>query len=158
MNTAKRTLLTAAIAAAAIAAAAQGQLTLKGSIITLAPASEPVRIQLLIGGLEQSVHVSANGNFKFTVEVGQTVTMRSTCKDFVQKEVLIDAGNAGDSSDKKRTIHFDVELETQDAFGRLYHPNPAGRIAFASGTGRLLVAFDNALARMEDVPLIATAP
>ena len=84
--------------------------------------------------------------------------MRSTCKGFVEKEVAIDANNAGDSADKKRTISFDVELAAQDAFGSLYHPNPAGHIAFAQGTGRVLVAYDKTLVQMEDYPLIATNP
>jgi hypothetical protein len=153
MNTAKRTLLTAAIATAAIAATAQVQVTFKGSVITLAPATERVHIYLLVNGNEREVSVSANGNFKFTVEAGQTVTMQSTCKGFVEKQVLIDASNA-----KKRTVNFDVELEAQDEYGSLYHPNPAGHIAFADGTGRLLVAYDNTLVRMDDHPLIAATP
>lgn len=158
MNTAKRTLLTAAIAAAAIAATAQDNITFKGSVITLAPASEPVRIHLLAGGLERAVSVSANGNFKFTVREGETVTMRSVCNGFVEKQVLIDARNADERRAKNRVISFDVELEAQDEYEGLYHPNPAGQLAFADGTGRLLVAYDNTILRLNNHPLIAAAP
>jgi hypothetical protein len=152
MNTAKRTLISAALAAAAIAATAQGTVTFKGSVITMAPATEPVRIHLLVDGTEREVQVNANGYFKFTLQAGQAVTMRSACNGFVEKEVSIDTRNV-----KLATVRFDVELEEQDARGIMYYPNPVGQIAFAEGTGRILVAYDHQLMRADPV-LVATNP
>lgn len=149
MNTAKRTLLTAAILVAAIAAFAQAPVTFKGSVLPLGPDHGPILVHLSVDGQPQEVRVKANGHFRFTVQQGQQVRMVSSCEGFVEKEVVIDAAHFSKGRPDLRTVEFDVELEQQNVLGDLYHPEPVGNIAFAKGTGRLLVARGDSATKQE---------
>ena len=102
MNTAKRTLVSAAIFAAAISAFAQGPVTFKGSVIPLANDHGRASIRLSVDGVQQDIRVKNNGHFRFTVQHGQQVRMISSCEGFVQKEVVIDA--AGDESLGRKSV------------------------------------------------------
>lgn len=157
MNTAKRTLLTAAIAAAAIAATAQGHVTFKGSVIPLDRPHHPTRMCLVVNGHWQDVPVRRNGNFKFTIRQGQRARIISGCEGFVPKEVLIDATHANQHRGDRRTVRFDVELERRDSADSLHHPHISGNLAFAAGTGRILVGYNDLLERAEPT-LITAAP
>jgi len=79
MNTAKRTLLSAAIFAAAISAFAQGPVTFKGSVIPLANDHGRASIRLSVDGVQQDIRVKNNGHFRFTVQQGQQ--MRRLCAE-----------------------------------------------------------------------------
>ena len=137
MTTAKRTLLSAAIFAAAISAFAQGPVTFKGSVIPLANDHGRASISLSVDGMQQDIRGKNNGQFRFTVQQGEQVRKISSCEGFVQKEVVIDAAHA---SANQHTVKFDVELQEQNASCDLYHKDPAGSLGFAEGTGRLVVA------------------
>ena len=152
MNTAKRTLLSAAIFAAAISAFAQGPITFKGSVIPLADQHGRASISLSVDGVQQELRVKNNGHFRFTVEAGEQVRMISSCEGFVQKEVVIDAAHAGAN---QHTVKFDVELQKQNASCDLYHKDPAGNLAFAEGTGRLVVAYGDRSVQQESKVLAA---
>lgn len=147
MNTAKRTLLTAAIAALAIVGFAQDQVTFKGSVIPMGSGHGPVRVTLTVDGLPQDLRIKANGNFRFTVLQGQEVRMVSSCEGFVAKEVVINVAHVSDGKSNNRSLEFDVQLERQLVAGAQYKPDTAGNIAFAQGTGRVLVAYDKRLAQ-----------
>jgi|GEM_PF-6314491 len=149
MNTAKRTLVSAAILATAISAFAQGPITFKGSVIPLANQHGRASISLSVDGVPQGLRVKNNGRFRFTMKHGQQVRMISSCEGFVQKEVVIDAAHAGEGSVNQRTVKFDVELQEQNASCDLYHPDPAGNLAFAAGTGRLVVAYGDRSVQQE---------
>ena len=147
MNTAKRTLLTAAIIAAAIAGFAQDQVTFKGTVTPMGASNEPVRVSLTVDGLPQDLRIRANGNFRFTVQQGQEVRMVSSCEGFVAKEVVINVAHVSDGKSSNRSLEFDVQLERQLVAGDQCQPDTAGNIAFAQGTGRVLVAYDKRLAQ-----------
>ncbi len=149
MNTAKRTLLSAAIFFAAIAAFAQDQVTFKGAVTPLGPDHGPVRVQLSVDGRLQDLRVKTNGQFRFTVQKGQQVRMISSCEGHMVKEVVIDGAYASEGSADLRMVKFDVELEQQDDRTDLRHPVPAGNIAFTEGTGWLLVTCEARMAQQE---------
>lgn len=155
MNTAKRTLLSAAIIAAAITTFAQPPVTFMGSVIPLGNDRGQARINLQVDGVQQEVRVKANGHFRFTVEAGQQVRMFSSCEGFLAKEVVIDAANAADGLRAERTVKFDVELEQQNNSGDLYHKDPAGNLAFTAGSGLLVVAYGDRSVQQEPKVLAA---
>ena len=138
MNTAKRTLVSAAILAAAITTFAQTPINFKGSVIPLANDHGRASISLSVDGMQQDIRGKNNGQFRFTVQQGEQVRKISSCEGFVQKEVVIDAAHA---SANQHTVKFDVELQEQNASCDLYHKDPAGSLGFAEGTGRLVVAY-----------------
>ncbi|MGB3868239.1 MAG: hypothetical protein WA937_02120 [Flavobacteriales bacterium] len=147
MNTAKRTLLTALIAAAAIAGFAQEQVTFKGTVIAMGTAPGPVNVCLTVDGLPQDLRIRANGNFLFTAQEGQQVRMISSCEGFVTKEVVIDVAHLSDGTAKNRSVKFDVQLSRKRVAAEQCQPEAAGNIAFGTGTGRVLVNYDNRLAQ-----------
>lgn len=134
MNTAKRTLLSAAIAALAFSAMAQERVTLKGQVIPLGPTQGTIMLILLVDGQQRAMALGRHGNFRLEFKEGQTVLMTSHCPGFEPKRVMIDTKNANGG-----IVRFDVELHAQEGIALASAPALAGSIAFASGTGRLLV-------------------
>jgi hypothetical protein len=138
----------------------QGTVLLKGSVTTLHNTNESIHIELIMDGRSERIPVKVNGNFKFHVPEGTSVSMRSSCIGCITKDVVIDTEHIrdGKSNDPHRTVKFDIVLESQNSGGPLYHPGPVGSIAFAEGTGRLMVHYDKTLTHVGDAQLMVINP
>ncbi len=88
-----------------------------------------------------------SGAFYFTMETGMRATVRITKPGYFTKEIALDSHHALSTRFARRRykhIRFDVQMQEGPICKRRF-AGPVGSVAFAKGTGRVLVRYDRTM-------------
>lgn len=93
-----------------------------------------------------------SGAFYFVLETGVKATIRITKPGYFTKEIALDSQHALCTKYSRRMykhIRFDVQMQ-QGPYNKRRFAGPVGRIAFAKGTGRVLVQYDRTMVDIKE--------
>lgn len=96
------------------------------------------------------------GTFYFAMHPGSKATMRITKPGYFTKEITLDSHNALSTRYARRNykrIRFDVQMQEEPRQKHRF-AGPVGSIAFAKGTGRVLVSYDRALVDLSGTAML----
>lgn len=141
-------MLFAALPISLLHAAQGGEVQFSGRILADDNNNRDLRVTVETGSGEPiACTLRANGTFQFAMQPGLKATIRVTKPGYFTKEIAVDSHNALCSPNARKMykhVRFDVQMQ-ECPWDQRRFAGPVGAIAFAKGTGRVLIKHDRTL-------------